>query len=155
PDALKKSWGRCVTYRLPRCNMTDMPQRPALSTLHFLQKTLWIDIDVELDAACAFRCGSKPTAHKGRQIKIPRRLDQQPKSVAAAQYRKRRFRRSENKPFVEARRQCGKPPRVALGSPALACRDDQAGQSTKGRIAGFFPHRDFICVERLPVCGDK
>src|SRR5262245_51596612 len=56
-----------------------------------LQKALRINIHFELQRALRLGCGSEPFPQIGGEVEAARSLDQQPKAIAAAHHRKRRF----------------------------------------------------------------
>ena len=81
----------------------------ALSLIHISgydasQKTLRIDIDIELDRAVLLRRRRKPLAQVGREIEITRRFDQQAEAMPAAHQRERRFGGAEDSHVVVGRR---------------------------------------------------
>src|SRR6516164_6049062 len=88
PSGATKTRG-CVTHHPLRCNLAAA--RNASS-----QEALRVDIDLELEVACALGCEREPSPQISGEIEAARRFDQQAKAIPAAQHCKRRFRRSKN-----------------------------------------------------------
>src|SRR5580692_8579898 len=67
----------CQIYKRPAEGIVARGKNPS-------QKTLRIDIDVELDRAVPFRRRGEPVAHIGREVESARRADQQTQPMPSA-----------------------------------------------------------------------
>src|ERR1700733_3522647 len=120
-----------------------------------LQKTLRIDVDIELDGAAPLRRLGEEPPQIGREIVIARRFQEKPHAVAAANERERRFGRAEQAHAVlgvlvdrgRARQLAG----IGHGLVLVGAGDDDRGEPSERRVMRFFAQLDFGVVERLTV----
>src|SRR6476659_8840699 len=92
-----------------------------------LQKTLRIDVDLELEIALGLWACRKPLPQILRQIDAPGGFYQKPETIAALDHRKRGFGGPQHlDPWID-RRDRGQPARIALRSGSIARGNDQAG----------------------------
>src|SRR5580692_6681026 len=71
------------------------------------QKTLRIDVDIELDRAVLLRRRRQPLTQIGREIEIARRFDQQAETMPAAHQSERRFGGAEDAHLIVGWRGAG------------------------------------------------
>src|SRR5436189_4975874 len=99
-----------------------------------LQKTLRVDIDLELEIAfCLWTCG-EPFAQVFGQVDVAQRLHQQAEAIASLDHGERCFGRSQHlDALVERGNRC-KLARKSFGGRPVAGGDDQARQPPERRI---------------------
>src|SRR5580704_17206527 len=119
------------------------------------QKTLRIDIDIELDRTVLLRRRREPLPQIGREIEIARRLDQQPEAMPAADQRERRFGGAEDAHLVLGWRGAGESARMSLGGVLIGAGDDDRGEAAERRIVVALADFDLGGVERLAILRDQ
>ena len=126
-----------------------------LSRLHSrrLQKTLRIDVDIELDRALGLRRGGEPFAQISREIESARRFDQQAQAVTAAHQSKRRFGGAEHAHVVAAARRAPAPGRKFVS--CLSAPETTSREPSERRIMRLLAHLDLGGVERLAILRDQ
>ena len=101
-----------------------------------LQKTLRIDVDIELDRAVLLRRRRQPFAQVGRQIESARRFDQQPQPVPAAHQRERRFGGAEHAHVVVEKSPARRGRARGHSLHCRSCRGRRRRSRRAGRTAG-------------------
>src|ERR1700754_479541 len=85
-----------------------------------LQKTLRIDVDLELEVALGLRSSREPLAKIFRQVDVAQRLHQETKTIAALDDRERRLGRAEHLDALVERRDRRELSRKTLGGRPVA-----------------------------------